>query len=88
MDKKIWHQNGFVTRFFYGLIGALMILALSALTALPIIGNNTAAIERNSDDIIKIEERLLDVATREDLNRLEDNLRGYMKDLLKTDGGQ
>ena len=77
-----------MTRLLYGIVGALMILAFSALTALPDIEANMIAIEHNSDSVEKIEERLLDVATRDDLNRMEDNLKGYIRDLLKADGGQ
>lgn len=76
-----------MTRLVYGVIGALIILAVSALTALPNIEANSIAILHNSDNVEKIEERLLGVATREDLNRMEDNLKDYIRDLLKADGG-
>ena len=89
MDSKPkWYRNGIMTRLLYGIVGALMILAFSALTALPDIEANMIAIEHNSDSVEKIEERLLNVATRDDLNRMEDNLKGYIRDLLKADGGQ
>lgn len=91
-SKRIFWKNGLVQKLVSAFIGGLIILAITALTAFPDIQRNDEAIQRNVEDINGIEVQLSriveEMATREDLNRLDDNLKAYIKDLIKNNGGQ
>jgi len=91
-QSKLWYRNGLFQKLASIIIGALLMLALTALTAVPDIRSNSEAVARNTGDIdnikVQLTEILTQMTTRTDLNRLEDNLKGYIKDLLKDNGGQ
>lgn len=83
-------KNGFVQRIVYALFGALIILALTALTSVPKassdIRSNKEAIAHNSEQIQEM---------KRGLETLEQSLKSYIRDMFEAylrppseDGGQ